>query len=148
MDQTALELHFRFEEPFIVLEFAFNPYEDSMYLPHNLCKNTVSYTGTHDNDTMVGWYQKLKGEEKEFVNSYLGVKRKTEVAMAGIRALMQSKSNLVIIPIQDWLGKDSASRMNTPSTLGGNWLYRIRKDELTDELSEKIHNTTKTFRRL
>ncbi len=131
-----------------VLEFAFNPYEDSMYLPHNLCKNTVSYTGTHDNDTMVGWYQKLKGEEKEFVNSYLGVKRKTEVAMAGIRALMQSKSNLVIIPIQDWLGKDSASRMNTPSTLGGNWLYRIRKDELTDELSEKIHNTTKTFRRL
>ena len=130
-----------------VLEFAFNPYEDNLYLPHNLDKNTVAYTGTHDNDTFVGYYTKTKGAEREFVNSYLGVRRKTEAADAAVRVLMASCADTVIIPLQDYLSKGSEARMNTPSTVGGNWLWRIPSDDITDELADKIAHITGTYRR-
>ncbi len=130
-----------------VLQFAFNPYEDNFYLPHNYQSNCVAYTGTHDNDTFTGWYAHTKGEEREFINNYLGVKRKSDAAEGGIRALMSSVAELVVIPIQDYLGKSSDSRMNIPSTVGGNWLYRIEKDDLSTELAEKISAITHTFRR-
>ncbi len=131
-----------------VLEFAFCPNEDSIYLPHNMDWNTVAYTGTHDNDTFVGYYTKTKGEEREFLNNYLGVKRKTEAVVSAIRMLMASKAETVIIPMQDYLSKDSKARMNIPSTVGGNWLWRILPDEISDEIAEKIFIITKTFRRL
>lgn len=131
-----------------VLQFAFNPYEDNMYLPHNLKPNCVAYTGTHDNDTFAGWYLSTKGDERKFINSYLGINNnKKAAADAGIRMLMASCAELVVVPIQDYLAQSSESRMNTPSTVGGNWLYRITKKELSDELSEKILNITNTFRR-
>ncbi|MBQ8636797.1 MAG: 4-alpha-glucanotransferase [Clostridia bacterium] len=131
-----------------VLQFAFNPYEDNMYLPHNLTENSVAYTGTHDNDTFTGYYASTKGDEREFVNSYLGVKRKSEAAYSAIRTLMASCSETVIVPIQDYLKKGSESRMNTPATLGGNWLYRALESEISDELADRIYNITKTFRRI
>lgn len=131
-----------------VLQFAFSPYDDNMYLPHNLTRNSVAYTGTHDNDTFAGYYSATKGAEREFVNSYLGVRRKQDAANAAIRTLMSSVSDTVIIPLQDYLGKGSESRMNTPATLGGNWLYRADKDEISDELADRIYNMTKTFRRI
>ncbi len=131
-----------------VLQFAFNPYEDNIYLPHNLTQNCVAYTGTHDNDTFTGWYSGTKGAEREFVNGYLGVKRKTEAAYAAIRCLMSSSADTVIIPLQDYLKKGSEARMNTPSTVGGNWLWRLDKDDITDALAEKIYNITKVFRRI
>lgn len=131
-----------------VLQFAFDPYGDNMYLPHNYQPNCVAYTGTHDNDTIVGWYSQTKGAQREFVNDYLGVKRKAEAAPAAMRMLMASVADLAVIPIQDYLGQGSEARMNVPSTVGGNWLYRIEKDTLTQELAEGIHALTKTFRRL
>lgn len=131
-----------------VLQFAFSPYDDNMYLPHNLTRNSVAYTGTHDNDTFAGYYSSTKGAEREFVNSYLGVRRKQDAANAAIRTLMSSVSDTVIVPLQDYLGKGSESRMNTPATLGGNWLYRADKDEISDELANRIYNMTKTFRRI
>lgn len=131
-----------------VLQFAFNPYEDNMYLPHNLKPNCVAYTGTHDNDTFVGWYSATKGDERAFINSYLGINNnKKAAADAGIRVLMASCADLVVIPIQDYLRCSSESRMNIPSTIGGNWMYRIKKDELSDELCERILKITETFRR-
>ncbi len=130
-----------------VLEFAFNPYEDNMYLPHNLECNTVSYTGTHDNDTFTGYYSKTRGEERAFINSYLGVKRSKEAAAAAIRMLMVSRSDTVIIPVQDYLSRGSEARMNIPSTVGGNWLWRVKADDLTADLAQKIKEITKTFRR-
>ncbi len=131
-----------------VLEFGFCPNEDNIYLPHNITENTVAYTGTHDNDTFIGYYAKTKGEERAFINSYLGVKRKQESAAAAIRVLMASKADTVIIPIQDYMSKGSEARMNVPSTVGGNWLWRVLSGEITDELCENIWNITKTFRRL
>ncbi len=131
-----------------VLEFAFSPNEDNIYLPHNLEWNTVAYTGTHDNDTFVGYYTKTKGEERNFVNSYLGVKRKTEAAYSAIRMLMASRADTVIIPMQDYLQKGSEARMNVPSTVGGNWLWRIMEEDITKELADKIYGLAKTFRRL
>ncbi|MEE0945134.1 MAG: 4-alpha-glucanotransferase [Clostridia bacterium] len=131
-----------------VLQFAFNPNEDSMYLPHNLTVNSVAYTGTHDNNTFTGYYMSTKGKEREFVNAYLGVKRKTEAAYAAIRTLMASCSETVIVPIQDYLKKESESRMNTPSTLGGNWLYRASESDISDELAAVIYEITSTYRRI
>lgn len=130
-----------------VLQFAFDPYGDNMYLPHNFKPSCVAYTGTHDNDTMAGWYSQTKGAQREFVNNYLGVKRKAEAVPASVRMLMASVADLVIIPIQDYLVQGSEARMNIPSTIGGNWLYRIEKDALTDELADRIKTLTKTFRR-
>lgn len=130
-----------------VLQFAFNPYEDNFYLPHNYKPNCVAYTGTHDNDTMTGWYTQTSGDERKFVNDYLGVKRKVDVAYAAIRVLMASVAELVVIPMQDYLGQGSEARMNVPSTVGGNWLYRITSDALTDELADRIAALTKTYRR-
>lgn len=130
-----------------VLQFAFDPYGDSFYMPHNLKPNCVAYTGTHDNDTFTGWYASTRGAEREFVNSYLGVKRKTEAAGAAIRMLMASCAELVIIPIQDYLAQGSESRMNTPSTVGENWRYRVLETDITDELADKIAHITSTFRR-
>lgn len=130
-----------------VLQFAFDPYGDNMYLPHNFTPNCIAYTGTHDNDTTAGWYSKTKGKEREFINNYLGVKRRQEAVPAAIRALLSSVADLVVIPFQDYLGQGSEARMNIPSTIGGNWLYRVREETLSDELADKIALLTKTYRR-
>lgn len=131
-----------------VLQFGFNPYEDNMYLCHNLPQNCVAYTGTHDNDTFVGWFSSLKGEQKQFAIDYLGTKRKNDVCESAIRLLMASRADLVIVPICDWLKKDSKSRMNTPSTIGDNWRYRAVKDDFTDKLAEEILKITKAYKRI
>lgn len=130
-----------------VLQFAFNPYEDNLYLPHNYPRNCVAYTGTHDNNTFAGWFAEIKGEEKQFASDYLGVKRKNAAPSAAIRALMASTADTVIIPIQDYLAQDSTARMNTPATTGGNWLYRLPPDALNDKIAADIASLAKTFRR-
>lgn len=131
-----------------VLQFAFNPYEDNMYLPHNIPSNTVAYTGTHDNDTFAGYYTSTKGAEREFVNKYLGVKRRAEATYSAIRMLMSSCADTVIIPIQDYLKQGSESRMNTPATVGRNWVYRISETDANDNLAAEIYDITSTFRRI
>ncbi|MBS7298848.1 MAG: 4-alpha-glucanotransferase [Eubacteriales bacterium] len=131
-----------------VLQFAFNPYEDNLYLPHNYSRNAVAYTGTHDNDTFIGWYSSVKGAEREFAGEYLNVKRKQDAAYAAIRSVMASSADTVVIPIQDYLNKGSEARMNTPSTLGGNWMYRIEGNDIDENLAERIRKITHAFRRI
>lgn len=125
-----------------VLEFAFDSREESDYLPHNYEHNSVVYTGTHDNDTVIGWYRTMPAADRDFALSYLNAKnhQDQEIAWDFIRLAMSSVADYAIIPVQDYLGIGSEGRMNTPSTLGGNWTWRMEKDCLEDELAFKIRN--------
>ncbi len=128
-----------------VMQFAFDPYGDNVYLPHNHIKNCVVYTGTHDNDTTKGWYGSLGSEEREFVKNYLRISGNETDAITA--AALGSVAETVIVPIQDYMCLGSEGRMNTPSTLGGNWLFRIAGNDLNNNLAEKIRYMTKLYRR-
>lgn len=134
-----------------VLQFAFDSREDSDYLPHNYERNCVVYTGTHDNDTIVGWYQSLKTKDKRFAVKYLGNDKTPEdmIHWDYIRLAMGSVAKLCIIPLQDYLGIGKEGRINTPATLGGqNWQWRVSKKAITKSLSKSIYNMTKLYARL
>ena len=130
-----------------VLQFAFDPYGDSVYLPHNHVPNCVLYTGTHDNDTTKGWFSSLGNEEKAFACKYLGIKAENDMPEALIRAALSSVAETAVIPIQDYLKLGSEARMNIPSTLGGNWEYRVKSEDLSEELAGYIAELTRTYRR-
>ena len=131
-----------------VLEFAFDPKGDSIYLPHNFSSpNYVCYTGTHDNETALGWVKSAKRSELKFCREYLNVKRNKDIPWAMIRAAWASIADTAIAQMQDFLELDSSARMNIPSTLGGNWTWRMSGGELTDELAEKIAHITGIYGR-
>lgn len=128
-----------------VIEFAFDPREPSDYLPHNYDKNCVVYTGTHDNETLVQWYQGLDEETKLYTEEYLNNAHTPEKEKYWdfIRLAMMSCANTCIIPAQDYLGLDSEARMNYPSTTGTNWRWRMGKEMLSKELIAKIRKLTR-----
>lgn len=132
-----------------VLQFAFDSREESDYLPHNYLNNCVVYTGTHDNDTVRGWYDTLESADKEFCNRYLHLQscEKDSIYWEFIRAAHSSVAATCIIPIQDYLGLGKEARINTPSTLGNNWKWRLTKGEITGELTKKISSITKLYGR-
>jgi len=131
-----------------ILQFAFDSREESDYLPHNYGKNCVVYTGTHDNQTTVGWYKTLDKKDKAFAKRYLDIKSGKNVVWTFIRAALSSVADTAVIPMQDYLELDDRARMNTPSTLGHNWRFRMKKEALTEELALKILNLTKLYGRL
>ena len=131
-----------------ILQFAFDSREESDYLPHNYTKNCIVYTGTHDNDTTRGWFDKLPRDDKKFAKEYLGIKNAKDAVWANIRACFASVSDTVIIPMQDYLELPGYARINTPSTLGGNWVWRMKKDALSEELCAKMHDFARIYRRL
>ncbi|AQS58884.1 4-alpha-glucanotransferase [Desulforamulus ferrireducens] len=129
-----------------ILHFNLHRGEKEEFLPENYETNAVVYTGTHDNDTTVGWYKKLLPADKEFLASYLRLKPATEVeeiCWRLIEVAMQSKANTAIIPLQDVLCLDSEARMNYPGTVGGNWQWRFRKGMLTKDIEQKLLALTK-----
>lgn len=128
-----------------VLEFAFEPEKETGYLPHEYDKNCVVYTGTHDNDTVVSWYRELPEDQKEFLNEYMENDNTPadEIHWDMIRLAMMSTANICIIPMQDYLGLGNEARMNHPSTLGCNWMWRLKDGEITPDLLEKIRKLTK-----
>ncbi|MCR4955375.1 MAG: 4-alpha-glucanotransferase [Lachnospiraceae bacterium] len=131
-----------------VLQFAFNHLEESAYLPKNHVKHCVVYTGTHDNDTLKGWYESLSDEDLEYLCSVLGKKVTYEsVAYDMIELAMASVADMVIIPMADFLALPSSARINQPSTLGENWKWRMDKNALSDELSGCIKNLLATYER-
>jgi 4-alpha-glucanotransferase len=131
-----------------VLQFAFSAAEDSEYLPHNHEPNCIVYTGTHDNDTTKGWLEKTGAkEEVEKAISYLGLSAKEGYHWGFIRGALSSVGKIAIIPMQDFLGLGNEARMNLPSTLGGNWLFRIQKKDLNETLANKIYQMTKGYGR-
>lgn len=132
-----------------IMQFAFDSREESNYLPHTYDKNCVVYTGTHDNDTIQGWYPTIAKKDRDYSKEYLhnaGTK-KQNLHWDFIRATLASVADLAIIPVQDYLGLGSEARINVPSTLGTNWKWRLKKGELTEELLEKIGNLTRIYER-
>ncbi len=131
-----------------ILQFAFEAKGDSEYLPHRYDSNCVVYTGTHDNDTMVGFLRGMPGKDIRFAKKYLNCKEDKKLCKEVIRAGVASVADTVIIPMQDWLELDNEARINIPSTLGMNWKWRMSADALTDKLAKKIYKMTKLYGRL
>lgn len=127
-----------------VLEFAFNSWEESDYLPHNHTQNSVVYTGTHDNDTLKSWYYSLSQEDRRFADNYMNTTNPSEeqVSWNYIRLALQSVARLAIIPVQDYLGLGCEARINEPSTLGKNWRFRLLPGELTEDILNKCRELT------
>ena len=133
-----------------VLQFAFGGDPKSEYLPHNLVKNAVIYTGTHDNETTRGWYERIVEEKDysaEYLNDYLGGVTEETVADKLIRAAYSSVCDTCIIPLQDWLNIDNEGRINVPSVLGDNWDWQMKAEDLTDELADRMLKYKRTYGR-
>lgn len=130
-----------------ILQFAFDSREESDYLPHNYTANSVVYTGTHDNETTLGWLNAISRKDKSFAKRYLNIKTNKNIEWEFIRAALSSVSDTAIIPMQDYLGLGSEARINTPSTLGDNWKWRMVQGQLCDELADKIYNMCKLYGR-
>jgi 4-alpha-glucanotransferase len=129
-----------------VLQFAFGSGADNPYLPHNLESDCVVYTGTHDNDTTLGWWRKLSGREKEGVRAYLGNSCRDQ-PWELIRAALASVGSCCIVPLQDLLALGSGARMNTPGRAGGNWGWRYRPDDLGGDLQQRLAGMTALYGR-
>jgi len=132
-----------------ILEFAFDSREKSDYSPHNYDKNCVVYTGTHDNETIVGWYRNLNEEDKRLAIDYLDINDQGEkdIHWKFIRLALSSVANLAVIPMQDYLGLGNEARINKPSTVGDNWRWRLLEEEVTEELVAKIRKMTQIYNR-
>ncbi len=131
-----------------VLGFAFDSLSDNDHLPHNYEKDSIVYTGTHDNDTILGWFDRAGDEQKSFAEKYLKLDETEGFHWGMIRGALSSVASAAIIPMQDYLGLGTEARMNTPSTLGGtNWQWRMKADAVTEALAEKIAKLTKLYGR-
>ena len=133
-----------------VLQFAFDSREDSDYLPHNYTQNCIVYTGTHDNNTLQGWYKDISKADKKFAIRYLNNENHdvSSIHWDYIRLAMGSVAKLCVIPMQDYLGLGEEARINTPATLGNNWKWRMSNKALTKKLSKEIYQMTKMYARL
>jgi 4-alpha-glucanotransferase len=124
------------------MQFGFGDRGAHMYLPHMFTPDSVVYTGTHDNNTTLGWWETdANAEEKSWAADYLG---NTEygIPWAFIRAAFSSVSTLAVVPMQDVLGLNGDARMNIPSQPGGNWSWRLRRDALTSDLAARLASLT------
>ena len=130
-----------------VLQFAFDSREESPYLPHTYEPHCVCYTGTHDNNTAAGWIREGDPEAVGYACEYLGLNAQEGLHWGIIRGGMSSVAKLFIAQMQDYLGLDAQARMNIPSTLGGNWQWRMLPGEADTALSEKIARYTKMYGR-
>lgn len=131
-----------------ILEFAFGDTAENEYLPHNYQNpNCVVYAGTHDNDTIVGYIEGKTEEELDFLYKYLDIKTRDEVPDAIIRAGYGSIANMAIFQMQDILKLGNEARMNVPSTLGGNWCYRCRKEDLSMRRAKKLRHLAMIYGR-
>lgn len=114
-----------------VLQFAFDSGPANIFMPHNFLPNYIVFTGTHDNDTTLGWYVSRLGQEKEYVDQYLDTDR-NRICWDMIRLAIASCAVISIIPMQDILGLNNEARMNYPGRLGGNWKWRLKNIELSE----------------
>ncbi|MBO5150353.1 MAG: 4-alpha-glucanotransferase [Anaerotignum sp.] len=136
-----------------VLEFAFDSRDSGSandYLPHNYPENSVVYTGTHDNETLNGWFKSITKEEQQMARDYLCDQRTPQKLLhqSFIALAMRSAARMCIIPLQDYLGLDNSCRINTPSTIGIYWRWRVKKEQLTEELQQGILATTMRYGRM
>ncbi len=140
-----------------VLQFAFGDESQSNdFRPHNYPRELVAYTGTHDNDTTVGWWNSGAGDstrsaeevrrERAFTRAYLGTSG-DEIHWDFIRAVLASVANTAIVPLQDVLGLGNESRMNLPASTKGNWAWRFRAEDLTPSVRQRLKCLTRLYDR-
>lgn len=131
-----------------VLQFAFSRDYESQYVPHNHIKNCVVYTGTHDNDTFLGWFQDEKNKgDVEYAKEYLKLSEEEGYNWGFIRGAWSSVAALAMAPMQDFLGLDNNYRMNKPSIAENNWTWRAREEQLNEDLEIKIKKLTELYKR-
>ncbi len=131
-----------------ILHFAFGSDPGNPYLPFNYSRNCVVYTGTHDNDTTIGWFNQLSDHEKNAVLRYLGRTSPEGIHWDLIGLALSSVGNQTLIPLQDILGLGGEARMNVPGKAEGNWAWRYQPDALTTDVRDRLKTLTETYGRL
>ena len=129
-----------------ILQFAFDGGPTNPYLPHNHRPDSLVYTGTHDNDTILGWFAGLSEVQKAHIYDYFGQTGETMPWLL-IRAALASVARMSIMPLQDLLGLDGEHRMNTPGTTAGNWRWRFEWSQVPDELAAKLREWNQLYGR-
>ena len=130
-----------------VLQFAFDAAGESDHLPHAYHHNSVVYTGTHDNDTIRGWIGETKEADLAFAMDYLQAADEEQLPAQMMRAAMASVCDICILTMQDLLGLGAEARMNTPSTVGENWRWRARAEQITPEIADRLAELTRLYGR-
>jgi 4-alpha-glucanotransferase len=130
-----------------VLQFGFGGTGTDPYLPHNHIQNCVVYTGTHDNDTTLGWWRAASDQERSFTQLYLG-RDGSDISWDLIRVALGSVANITIVPMQDLYSLGTEARMNMPGRLGGNWGWRYLDGALRSDIAERLHLLTRLYSRL
>jgi 4-alpha-glucanotransferase len=130
-----------------IMVFAFDDDASNVFLPHNYTSDYVVYTGTHDNDTVCGWYERVDDKERDFARRYLA-RDGSDIAWDLIRTAWGSVAVFAIAPMQDLLGLDNSARMNYPSTLGGNWEWRMPPGVADEFLRSRLYETNLLYGRL
>lgn len=141
-----------------IFQFAFGSDTDNPFLPHNYVPNTVVYTGTHDNETIIGWYKRnntagttdkleVVMTERKYANEYMNVHDPSQFHWESIRMCWQSVANIAVAPMQDLMALGNEARMNMPGREAGNWQWRYRADQLTTDILDKLLYLTKLYGR-
>ncbi len=121
-----------------LMEFAFDGDPENENLPHNFSGNCIVYGGTHDNETLAGYFSHQKKKALTYAREYLNVRKQTDIPWGIIGSAFRSTAPLAVFQMQDYLGLDNSSRINTPSTVNDNWKYRFDKNEFTNDISDRI----------
>ena len=129
-----------------ILQFAFDSSETNDYIPYNFTKNCVVYTGTHDNDTVKGWFKMAKPEDRRYVLDYMHSSGKN-IAADFLRLAWASVAKMAIVPMQDLLGLGTEARMNLPGTTINNWMWRMKEGQMTNDLAERLGRMTEVYGR-
>ncbi len=130
-----------------VLQFAFDGLAHNPHLPQNHLENSISYTGTHDNDTLCGWYASLDEGTRDYVKSIVNLEE-LPIPERIIEAVYRSRARLAIVPMQDLLGLGSEARMNTPGSAEGNWKWRFRWEDVDESIARRFRSRAENYDRL
>jgi 4-alpha-glucanotransferase len=149
INEDVLNLRDEFSFPGMkILQFAFGTGSANPYLPHGFERNCIVYTGTHDNDTTVGWFNNADEDLQKATAEYLGKSNIEEIHWELIRAAFMSVADWAIVPVQDVLGLGSDHRMNSPGKAEGNWGWRYKQEDLTTELGDRLRNLSDIYGRI
>ena len=144
----VIELRDQFDLPGMrILQFAFSDDDKNVFLPHNYVRNTAAYTGSHDNDTSIGWYSTAPESEKSFYSEYSG-NSGIDIAWELIREVWASVANFAVAPMQDFLRLDTSARMNFPGKQSGNWSWRMDHHYQNRTLLKNIRHMNQMYSRM
>ncbi len=145
----VIALRDKFQLPgMAVLQFSFDAFDDNPHKPKNINNNTVVYSGTHDNDTIKGWFDSLDENIQNHVISQINATSSDNIVDTMITLTLNTQANLAIIPLQDFLGLGSDARMNTPATIDRNWHWQYSPDQITAKISSNIRYNIESSGRL